>query len=130
MRNLVPILLVCAVVLGCAAHRTTRPATLSYSFHPADVANVSAQAIDTNVIRWAIEPSYKAELHVKLNDVGTQRFEHFNQACEGQVYDLLVSGEVLASGLTARPRGPVAEMVWYVDSMEQANHFANVLSAR
>jgi hypothetical protein len=130
MRNLVLVSLMCALVLGCAAHRSTRPATLSYSFRPADVANVSARAIDTNVVRWAIGPSYKAELHLKLNSAGTQRFEHFNVAYEGQVYDLLVSGDVLASGLTARPQGPVAEMVWYVDSMERANHFANALNAR
>ena len=131
MRNLLALSLVLAITVGCATtHERANPAALSYSFYPTDVAQASAQSIDANAARGAIEPGYQAELHLKLSDAGVERFERFNQACQGQEYDVLINGEVLASGLTAQPRGPVVEMVWYVDSMEQAKRFADVLSAR
>jgi hypothetical protein len=131
MRAFATFLLLILLAAGCASKVVdTRHQGLSYTFHPADVLHASAQALDTNAVRSAIDPSYNAELHLKLNDGGVRRFEGFNQAYEGKVFDLLINGEVLASGLTARPRGPTAEMVWYVESMEKATRFADALNAK
>jgi hypothetical protein len=131
MRAFATFLLLILLAAGCVSKGgDARHAGLSYTFHPADVVHASAQALDTNAVRSAIDLTFNAELHLKLNDAGVRRFEGFNQAYEGKVFDLLVNGEVLASGLTAHPRGPTAEMVWYVGSMEKATRFADSLSAK
>jgi hypothetical protein len=131
MRTSLPLFLIIVATTGCLSHDgRSRNCELAFSFHQTDVLSASAEALDTNAIPWVLEPTYKAQLHLKLNDGGAQRFQHFNETHEGQMFDLQINGEVLATGLTARSRGAVREMGWFVASKEEAEHFADWLKKR
>lgn len=122
------LILCCALIalMGCASN----PRGLVFNIRAADVATASPEPLDgaTNFGNTNA-PDFKAQIHIVFLPAGARKFHDFTRKHTGQVYELQVEGEVLLPGVGARASAG-QDVWWFTTSMEQAQHFAALLSKK
>ncbi len=116
--------LLAVTVIACAVSRTP----LSFNIRATDVVSASAEPLDQKSVTPG-GPDFRAQIHIVFNEDGARKFQQFEGTHVGQNYELQIEGKVLlplvsASGVAGR------DVWWFTTSMEQAQHFASLLTMR